>query len=243
MKYCLYILLLLLLACKQGLDLPGHEEVFISHTPAAECLLTSDDLTIEVAVLFHSLIFDTYAAGLYTHRNQFNFIVDLDVTEYILCFYWQTPVVTMQWPCVVWDPPPVVDRVYRLAVVYDAEGADQAAVSFFVDGAQVGDTQLCLEKGCGVRFHEGTTPIYLGSRGAEHDFYLNGTIGGLRHWDTARTSIEISAYSFQAVDPSSAHLQGYWRLNRSLKDATSHGNDFMFSGTTVYVPLLSAGEF
>jgi hypothetical protein len=79
--------------------------------------------------------------------------------------------------------------------------------------------------------------------------YLQGALDEVRVWTVERSASDISANYRQEIDPATAGLQGYWRLDGSgststATDSTSNGNDgTLMSYTFSPSPWVTPGAF
>jgi hypothetical protein len=98
----------------------------------------------------------------------------------------------------------------------------------YVDGAEKGSaanvTSSAFDFDMAFRAGYG----HIGPNGAL--VYFAGELDEIRLWSTERAAADIAAARATAIDPATAGLQGYWKLDESgasttAKDATSHGYD------------------
>ena len=112
------------------------------------------------------------------------------------------------------DWSPSTETWYHIAV----SKADMAII-FYVNGVQQGSAQI----GTSTIFNS-SAPFRIGAHG-NGESYFDGVIDEVRVWNIARTASEISTNKSVELNGNEAGLVGYWKLNNSLDDLTSNGND------------------
>jgi hypothetical protein len=122
-----------------------------------------------------------------------------------------------------------VGRWIHLAVTADVS-AGASGVTFYKDGAVVGDTDIT---DTATSIAATSENFVVGSyRGTTN--YIDGFIDEVRVWDDIRTESEIQDNIGTELVGTETNLQGYWKLNNDYTDETSNGNDLTASGSPVF---------
>ena len=128
---------------------------------------------------------------------------------------------------------------HHVAITYDGSSAP-SGVTIYFDGLSVSTTTTINTLSTTIST---TANFYIGSRNAGGQFF-NGTIDEVRLWTVERTASEIKDNMYTQIDPTSANLTGYWRINENTgsttHDETTNDNDGTLTGgpvwATGYVP-------
>jgi len=124
---------------------------------------------------------------------------------------------------VAWNPDPAIGRWYHLALVYDASAG---TADFYVNGILQGTQQSGLQ----TSIFDSAARFNLAGAGD----HLDGKLDEVRLWNTTRTQQQIQENMNIEIDAASSGLVGYWRLNNSLLDETSNGNDLSNNNAAVF---------
>ena len=91
---------------------------------------------------------------------------------------------------------------------------------FYVNGIQVGATQIGMKSG----IYDSTALFTIGSKSTILEHW-DGKIDDVRIWNTTRTAAQIFDNMQVELAGNESGLQGYWKFNSSLNDATSNANN------------------
>lgn len=144
------------------------------------------------------------------------------------------------------DQPISVSTWCHVALTCDvSQGA--SGVKFYVNGTE--DTNKTTNNDNGTSLQDTAEPFIIGanqSAGANTNFF-DGKIDEVRLWGDVRTATEIASNYRTIIDPDSANLNGYWRLENNLADLTDYNNKMTQSNTPVFStsvpPWRTANQF
>jgi len=82
-----------------------------------------------------------------------------------------------------------------------------------------------------------TADFSIGARPTSggYSLFFDGQIDDVRVWSDIRTQREIRDNRDIEIDPASANLVGYWKLNNDWTDETANSNDLTPSGSPTFV--------
>lgn len=140
------------------------------------------------------------------------------------------PARTLQWVCpggnIISSTQFVVNRWYTLSFVFDG-----SALTMYVDGVK--DAEGSYTGSNPIDFQRIELGMSWGGYRSSQKF--NGKIAEVRVWDRPLSPGEIKL-GFCGVDPKSAGLRAYWKMNEGtghiFHDATGNGYDMDWSNTS-----------
>jgi RHS repeat-associated protein len=123
---------------------------------------------------------------------------------------------------------------HHIAWTYNGSG-DAAGSRLYVDGVDQPTTITANTLAATASIVDNTVPALIGARSRVSNF--SGELDEVRVWSTVRSQNELQAHAGNPVDPASAGLAGYWRLDESLD--SHEANDLAgnkFKGTLFNLP-------
>jgi hypothetical protein len=114
---------------------------------------------------------------------------------------------------------------YHVAVAWKAASS---TAEFYVNGVSIG-----TDSGSKTTIFNNTAAFVIGALGDFNDRF-DGLIDDVRVWNLRRTSAEIYNYYQQELNGNEVTLQGYWKLNNDLLDATAFGNNLTNTGAAPF---------
>lgn len=128
---------------------------------------------------------------------------------------------------VAWTPS--LSTWYHVAFSHNTSGE----MKFYINASQQGATQ----SGGPTSIFNSTAQFFLGSFGGSSR-YLDGYLDEIRIWSEERSAGNLSTYKNVQINPQTANLNAYYRLNNSLADLTGNKNTL----TAFNTPSFSSRE-
>jgi hypothetical protein len=110
-------------------------------------------------------------------------------------------------------------------------------MKLFLDGVEVASQTngpgLAIDNDLTIPFNIGYSNFYSGSQHVIETF--DGVMDDIRLWSVARTGADIAANRGTELSGNESGLEGYWKLNGSLDDASPNSNTLVVrDGGTVF---------
>ena len=133
--------------------------------------------------------------------------------------------------------------LHRLSVVYDVyqeDGQDLAELRVYMDGVLVfteaGRPAQTIDPEGRLIFGARNNDVSGRDAGLRADRLLNGELGDIRIFDTARTDAEIAASAFSQLDPAESGLVDNWVMDGSSVTNSAGTAELIANGGVIIVP-------
>jgi len=134
-----------------------------------------------------------------------------------------------------WSPS--VDTWYHIAATWSNSSQTYTA---YINGSSIGTDDTSGSNLTSI--YDGTAEFRIGAEEAVEINFFDGLIDEVRVWDVERTQSQIAADMSHELTGSELSLVGYWKLNNSLNDFTSNGNNLTNNNGVVFSSDRPFGE-